>query len=1521
MPALDSFGEGTITARVIADTRQVDAIFNKQRNFKANFSDFAPLGHIARSASQVEKSLEAANARVLAFGASAGVFALVSASLRKIVTDTVNVEKSLLDINVILGASAGRLKEFSSALFDIAKNTGQSFDTAADAAKEFSRQGLSLEDTLKRTNAALVLTRISGLDGAKSVTALTTAINSFNKEALTQEDVVNRLANVDAKFAVSSEDLANALSVGGAAAQAAGVSLNEFLAIVTSVKQKTGQSGNQIANALKGIFVRTGRSDTLDELEKVGVAVRDLAGNTLPGVKILQNLANVQDNLSDSQKAYIDDLTAGTYRVNQLKAALSDVSKTTGIYAGALKAANSQSNAAFDRSDKLNQKLEAQANVAKQNITKIFSDIGGDLFGPALKELFSGINKVADSGTIGSDLGKGIIKGLGDFLAGPGLIIIGGIVGKLFGRFIKDAASALSSINKIGTQLENLNPILDKIISKESASLGKEQSKLKVIEAQTAALQKQASVTNSLTTNPISRTPINSARITQGGGRVSSRFEENRPGGIGGRIVPSTFSLGSSSGGFTPAIIRPLSNLPGNTSGIPSFLRSALGIGGQSSLFQNIDIPKGATNRNKIRNQISSLDKARQTPDFNYRSSFQPLPLSPLELERKKQRAFSLLEEENRNVIPPDRRLFGGVRDSLRGAKDSLIRTRNIRGTGAGLGLGLAGSVIGESIGGGKGEAISNVSNAVGTGAAIAAISPNAIGVAIAAIVTSLKLFKTALDSASGSIANRDKDDKKKILDNQTQLSNAKDLSQAFAKIKEQSRGSKSVDFGSTKEFRNALLNAPPSLLRSLPNQKNLLSNSQDDIDKALARFESEKESDAKRREALIQIRGNLGGEGVNSGIKNPGSILEQLRKGDFLGKASNEDLSQARSVLDNAKGSKDSVAAVREAIRIGQLKIPDADINKLATGLNASTPEVLNKVTKGLSDFFAEIININNQIEKIKPSNTSSNGTLFNAAGVSDNIRNRYSADALRRSSSLDSNNARVESRLAIEEALNSASSSPLSDISNKFSSERIKGSRLDINKLELDKDASRELIASFRDNIAGFSQTSKTRNQLADVIGSGSTSDNPAVELAKISDILQRVTSNKDVEDAIEKVEKRIFESQQVAQKIDIKAALTNQTLAKIESIEKARILADKLQSNFGGTGALSSQQDLSEISGGRRAQFQNILEANNPRFQQNRALELQNSADPNSVRERNRQTQLGRSNAIGRGILSSVESGSLPSAIEISGLKDENRKNSLTKFLDSQRSQLKGAYFNDANDRLNQDAGDVISNLRGAVGNSQFQSLFSDQGTFSPDKTFEKAGTSAQSGNLKDVESKLNELLKRSTGENRGVIQTALSQIQGLNFQKGLLDTSATLRANTAIPTGDNENGPLSKKGVIEALAVYFTPGGGNAQAQAPQSNSEREQLKKSLQELTDQIKSVSNISNESIISGVGARVGEAVKTNSEISAKVEVAVRGADADGSGSITQEEMKDFQKKMELYIKEYFETKGNPAPRTPATK
>ena len=71
-----------------------------------NTKGFRPLGRINGQLGEFEKSLDASNARVLAFGASAGAILAVKKAFVVTVKSAIEVEKSLQDINVILGATS-----------------------------------------------------------------------------------------------------------------------------------------------------------------------------------------------------------------------------------------------------------------------------------------------------------------------------------------------------------------------------------------------------------------------------------------------------------------------------------------------------------------------------------------------------------------------------------------------------------------------------------------------------------------------------------------------------------------------------------------------------------------------------------------------------------------------------------------------------------------------------------------------------------------------------------------------------------------------------------------------------------------------------------------------------------------------------------------------------------------------------------------------------------------------------------------------------------------------------------------------------------------------------------------------------------------------------------------------------------------------------------------------------------------------------------------------------------------------
>jgi len=475
IPISATFGSAQLEKDVLAALTRIQSKSSLTLNTK-NFSQ--PLGKITGQANEFQKSLEASNARVIAFGASAGVIYNVQKAFSALVTSTIEVEKSLTDINIVLNTSSSGIKQFGDQLFNVAKQTGSSFKDVAAAATEFSRQGLGLEETLRRTRDALVLTRLSGLDVVSSTEALTSAVNSFTKEALTTTEVVNKLAAVDARFAVSSRDLSEAIQRVGSSASEAGVSFDELLGIVTSVQQTTARGGAVIGNALKTIFTRIERPQVINDLRDFGVTVTDLSGNALPAIKVLENLSQSFQNLSPVVKSQVAELVGGVYQINILKASLADLSKENSVFAGATTASSRAVDEAIVKNKALNESLSALLSQTTANVTQFASKVGSVSVAPGIRKVIGFINdeltsvNEKDSESVGAKIGTGIISGITSFITGPGVVI--GVIGlaKLFvtfSKFAKDAGSSFLGLNSVSQQQAALQESIATIIQKQPA--------------------------------------------------------------------------------------------------------------------------------------------------------------------------------------------------------------------------------------------------------------------------------------------------------------------------------------------------------------------------------------------------------------------------------------------------------------------------------------------------------------------------------------------------------------------------------------------------------------------------------------------------------------------------------------------------------------------------------------------------------------------------------------------------------------------------------------------------------------------------------------------------------------------------------------------------------------------------------------------------------------------------------------------------------------------------------------------
>jgi len=491
-----------------------------QLNLQVNTRSFSqPLGRITGNLKEFESALAASNARVLAFGASTAVIGGVGKAFKEIADVTIEVEKSLSDINRVLGLSTDKLQKFSSELFSVSKLTAASFQDAAKASLEFSRQGLNAEDTLKKTADALTLVRLTGVSATQAVEDLTAATNAFKDAGLTTNDILNKIVAVEQQFAVSADDLTSAVSRTGQAAKEAGVNFDQLNALVASAQEKTARGGAVIGNALKTIFTRLQRTETLDQLENFNIAVRDIEGNVLPAIQILQNFAGAYKDLSTAQKASLSEQVAGVYQVNILKSIISDLNNEQGVYNKALEYGAKATNEAEQANAKLNLTLAALISQTGTNLQQLSNNIGKVTFEPVFKSLVSPfndaityINDLLEGEGIGSQFANGLLLGIKNILSGPGLVGAVAVIGKVITNTFSYASTALPALFGITTETQkrkNIEEAVLKIIQSQSqvslALQGQQgnltaqaQTLFNLAQAQTAEYQQQLATAKQL---------------------------------------------------------------------------------------------------------------------------------------------------------------------------------------------------------------------------------------------------------------------------------------------------------------------------------------------------------------------------------------------------------------------------------------------------------------------------------------------------------------------------------------------------------------------------------------------------------------------------------------------------------------------------------------------------------------------------------------------------------------------------------------------------------------------------------------------------------------------------------------------------------------------------------------------------------------------------------------------------------------------------------------------------------------
>ena len=267
---------------------------------------------------------------------------LLQSAISSINETLVETEKVVVSLQRVLDETVAS-GEISSELYQIAINLGQTFDNVQEIAQNFAKAGLSWQDTLKATEAAVLALNVAELTATESSEGLIAVMQQFNYEASELTYVIDVLNKAADKSAVDTADLLVALQKTGSYASAANLSLEETVGLIAALSEATAASGQNIGNALKSLFAYSSKASSLemfaslsDEMKAI-VDMYEIGNASI--LDVWEGLADVMTNLSDAQADLLEQWSSESGLETELGSALGDVYEqmsgvwdTAGVY-------------------------------------------------------------------------------------------------------------------------------------------------------------------------------------------------------------------------------------------------------------------------------------------------------------------------------------------------------------------------------------------------------------------------------------------------------------------------------------------------------------------------------------------------------------------------------------------------------------------------------------------------------------------------------------------------------------------------------------------------------------------------------------------------------------------------------------------------------------------------------------------------------------------------------------------------------------------------------------------------------------------------------------------------------------------------------------------------------------------------------------------------------------------------------------------------------------------------------------
>lgn len=259
----------------------------------------------------------------------------VIGKVREAINNVIALDDAMTKLKRVTDETNQSYSKFLDAAYTTAKETSTTVTDVVEQAAKWAKAGESFGDLQQLSKTSLIYSVVGDIDNDTAVNDMVTALRGFNMTASESIDIVDKLDNLNNRYAVDAKGLGEGLTKSASAMYAANNTLDETLALLTGggeITQNLAEMGAALRTTAMRIRGQKGELEKLGEeyenvnslskiqtqlLNRTGVNIYDPQNNFKSTYQILKEISDVWGELTQSTQADVSEILFGKMRSNQ----------------------------------------------------------------------------------------------------------------------------------------------------------------------------------------------------------------------------------------------------------------------------------------------------------------------------------------------------------------------------------------------------------------------------------------------------------------------------------------------------------------------------------------------------------------------------------------------------------------------------------------------------------------------------------------------------------------------------------------------------------------------------------------------------------------------------------------------------------------------------------------------------------------------------------------------------------------------------------------------------------------------------------------------------------------------------------------------------------------------------------------------------------------------------------------------------------------------------------------------------